>query len=157
MDKKIKILGFAGSLRKDSYNKSLLRAALELVPKDAELETFDLEGIPPFNQDLENRPPEKVKEFRHAILDLRKSNDFYNKIQSRMEAVYGLVLPDYGPSAAEAVQKADAVNFIIGPEKQFESYERYLHSVEGQIMLYRIYPRDYWIKLQVKKPTPGSL
>jgi chromate reductase len=67
MDKKIKILGFAGSLRKDSYNKSLLRAALELVPKDAELEPFDLEGIPPFNQDLENQPPEKVKEFKAKI------------------------------------------------------------------------------------------
>jgi chromate reductase len=67
MDKKIKILGFAGSLRKDSYNKSLLRAALELVPKDAELETFDLEGIPPFNQDLENQPAEKVKEFKAKI------------------------------------------------------------------------------------------
>ncbi len=67
MDKKIKILGFAGSLRKDSYNKSLLRAALELVPKDAELETFDLEGIPPFNQDLENQPPDKVKEFKAKI------------------------------------------------------------------------------------------
>ncbi len=67
MDKKIKILGFAGSLRKDSYNKSLLRAALELVPKDAELETFDLEGIPPFNQDLENQPPDKVKEFKARI------------------------------------------------------------------------------------------
>ena len=67
MDTKIRILGFAGSLRKDSYNKSLLRAALELAPKDAELETFDLEGIPPFNQDLENRPPEKVKEFKTRI------------------------------------------------------------------------------------------
>ena len=67
MDEKIKILGFAGSLRKDSYNKSLLRAALELVPKDAELETFDLEGIPPFNQDQENQPPEKVKEFKAKI------------------------------------------------------------------------------------------
>jgi chromate reductase len=67
MDKKIKILGFAGSLRKESYNKSLLRAALELVPKDAELEPFDLEGIPPFNQDLENQPAEKVKEFKTKI------------------------------------------------------------------------------------------
>jgi len=54
MSQKISILGFAGSLRKDSYNKSLLRAALEMVPADAELEIFDLEGIPPFNQDLEN-------------------------------------------------------------------------------------------------------
>jgi chromate reductase len=67
MEKKVKILGFAGSLRKDSYNRSLLRAALELVPKDAELEIFDLEGIPPFNQDLENQPPQKVKEFKVKI------------------------------------------------------------------------------------------
>ncbi len=61
------ILGFAGSLRKDSYNRSLLRAALELVPKDAKLEIFDLDGIPPFNQDLENQPSEKVKEFKAKI------------------------------------------------------------------------------------------
>jgi chromate reductase len=67
MDKKVSIFGFAGSLRKGSYNKSLLRAALELVPKDAQLEVFDLEGIPPFNQDLENQPPEKVKEFKAKI------------------------------------------------------------------------------------------
>ena len=64
---KISILGFAGSLRKGSYNKSLLRAALEMVPAEAELEIFDLEGIPPFNQDLENQPPEKVKEFKAKI------------------------------------------------------------------------------------------
>lgn len=62
-----KILGFAGSLRKDSYNKSLLRAALELLPEDAELEVFDLEGIPLYNQDLEDQPTEKVKEFKAKI------------------------------------------------------------------------------------------
>src|SRR5208337_2820676 len=67
MVKVFKILGFAGSLRKDSYNKSLLRAALELVPEGVELEIFDLEGIPPFNQDLETQPVEKVKEFKSKI------------------------------------------------------------------------------------------
>ena len=67
MDNKISIFGFAGSLRKGSYNKAILRAAVELVPKEAQLETFDLEGIPPFNQDLENDPPEKVKEFKKKI------------------------------------------------------------------------------------------
>jgi len=67
MDKPIIILGFAGSLRKDSYNKALLRVAIELVPKSAKLEIIDLEGIPPFNQDLENRMPEKVKEFKAKI------------------------------------------------------------------------------------------
>lgn len=64
---KISILGFAGSIRKGSYNKALLRVALEVVPPDARLEIFDLEGIPPFNQDLETDPPEKVKEFKAKI------------------------------------------------------------------------------------------
>lgn len=67
MNSKISILGFAGSLRKGSYNKSLLRVAAELLPPNIELEIFDLEGIPPFNQDLEQQPPEKVREFKAKI------------------------------------------------------------------------------------------
>jgi len=67
MSRPMSILGFAGSLRKDSYNKALLRATLELLPKDAKLEIFDLEGIPPFNQDLESRMPTRVKEFKAKI------------------------------------------------------------------------------------------
>jgi chromate reductase len=67
MEKIVNILGFAGSLRKDSFNRALLRAALELVPKDAKLEIFDLDGIPLFNQDLENEPSEKVKDFKAKL------------------------------------------------------------------------------------------
>lgn len=67
MDKSVSILGFAGSLRKSSYNKALLRAASELLPRDARLEIFDLEGIPPFNQDLETSMPPRVKEFKARI------------------------------------------------------------------------------------------
>jgi len=67
MEKAINILGFAGSLRKDSYNRALLRTALELVPEGARLEIFDLEGIPPFNQDTENQPSQEVKEFKEKI------------------------------------------------------------------------------------------
>ncbi|AFM24413.1 NADPH-dependent FMN reductase [Desulfomonile tiedjei] len=63
----VKILGFAGSLRKASYNRSLLRAAQELVPIDAELEIFDLDGIPVFNQDLEDHPTETVRLFKAKI------------------------------------------------------------------------------------------
>jgi len=67
MEEPVKILGFVGSLRKGSYNKALMRAALELLPEDATLEVFDLDGIPPFNQDLENQPPQVVKEFKAKI------------------------------------------------------------------------------------------
>jgi chromate reductase len=67
MERKISILGFAGSLRKGSYNRALLRAALGLLPGDVSLGIFELEGIPPFNQDLEGSMPEKVKEFKRKI------------------------------------------------------------------------------------------
>ena len=67
MENTVNILGFAGSLRKGSHNRSILRAALELVPEDARLEIFDLEGIALFNQDLENQPSEKLKEFKAKI------------------------------------------------------------------------------------------
>jgi len=64
---KIHILGIAGSLRKGSFNKALLRNAEELLPDGAELEFFDLEGIPPFNQDLEKDPAPKVKELKAKV------------------------------------------------------------------------------------------
>ena len=67
MNQKVHILGFAGSLRKQSYNKAILAAAVETLPDDASLEVFDLEGIPPFNQDIELQPPDKVKEFKAKI------------------------------------------------------------------------------------------
>ena len=67
MADKVKILGFAGSLRKGSFNKMLLRAAVEVAPEEVELKVFDLEGIPPFNQDLENTPHEKVKAFKAKV------------------------------------------------------------------------------------------
>ncbi|HRR41678.1 MAG TPA: NAD(P)H-dependent oxidoreductase [Syntrophales bacterium] len=67
MNGKINILGFAGSLRKKSYNRALLSAALEMVPDEATLEVFDLEGIPPFNQDIEKQPPESVRRFKEKI------------------------------------------------------------------------------------------
>jgi chromate reductase len=67
MSEDILILGFAGSLRCGSYNRALLKNAAELMPDGASLRTFDLEGIPAFNQDLEQRPPERVSEFKDRI------------------------------------------------------------------------------------------
>ncbi|HEY7078800.1 MAG TPA: NAD(P)H-dependent oxidoreductase [Nitrososphaeraceae archaeon] len=49
---KLKILGFAGSLRVGSYNKALLRAAIDLLPEDVYLEIFEIDGIPLYNQDM---------------------------------------------------------------------------------------------------------
>ena len=67
MDKPIRILGIAGSLRRQSYNRSVLKAAIDLVPDGATIETFELDGFPGFNQDDEASPPEKVIEFKRKI------------------------------------------------------------------------------------------
>ena len=67
MEKQFKVLAFAGSLRKDSYNKALVRAAFEVAPENVSIEIFDLEGIPPFNNDDVNNPPSKVIEFKEKI------------------------------------------------------------------------------------------
>jgi chromate reductase len=58
------VLGIAGSLRKGSYNRALLRVAVGLAPEGVTIEPFDLEGIPPFNQDQERNPPQKVAELK---------------------------------------------------------------------------------------------
>jgi chromate reductase, NAD(P)H dehydrogenase (quinone) len=63
----IRILGIAGSLRKHSYNKGALRAAQQLVPDNAMLEVFDIKDIPLYNQDLENQPPESVRQLKAKI------------------------------------------------------------------------------------------
>lgn len=67
MNKPIQILGIAGSLRRQSYNRSALRVAKELVPEGATLEIFDLDGIPVYNTDDEGNPPAKVIEFKKKI------------------------------------------------------------------------------------------
>jgi chromate reductase len=67
VEKQIKILAFAGSLRRGSYNKALVRAAVELAPENVVMEVFDLEGIPPFNEDYVSNPPASVIEFKDKI------------------------------------------------------------------------------------------
>lgn len=61
------ILGIAGSLRKGSYNKAILRAAQQLAPTGTVLEIFELDGIPPFNQDEDSRPPQRVVELKARV------------------------------------------------------------------------------------------
>lgn len=67
MSKSIRILGIAGSLRRQSYNRAALRAATQLAPEDATVEIFELDGIPGFSEDDERNPPEKVVELKRRI------------------------------------------------------------------------------------------
>jgi chromate reductase, NAD(P)H dehydrogenase (quinone) len=64
----LNVLAFAGSLRRASYNRSLLQAAIELAPPELSIKTFDLLEIPMFNEDVEAKgEPQSVQDFKKAI------------------------------------------------------------------------------------------
>jgi chromate reductase len=64
-----RILGISGSLRRDSHNTSLLRAAAEAAGPDIEFVLYDgLKQIPPYDEDDDVDPrPESVARLNEAI------------------------------------------------------------------------------------------
>jgi chromate reductase len=64
----LNVLGFAGSLRRESYNRALLQAAVELAPPGMTITTFDLIEVPLYNGDVEAEgDPAGVARFKQAI------------------------------------------------------------------------------------------
>lgn len=62
------VLGVSGSLRRDSHNTRLLRAAADLLPPGAQLVAFDeLKALPPFDEDDERSPGPAVAVWREAL------------------------------------------------------------------------------------------
>ncbi len=70
MDSQLHILGIAGSLRKHSVNKGLLRAAQTVLPEGVSLEVFDLGPIPLYNEDiLTAGVPESIRELKSQVAE----------------------------------------------------------------------------------------
>jgi Zn-dependent M16 (insulinase) family peptidase len=88
--------------------------------------------------------PEKVKTFREAILALRKAPNLADEVFGRVDAVYGKLLPGYGPKARNT---PGAVYYIIGSDKQFAAMDADVQAREDE-HIYKLYPRDYWLTSQ---------
>lgn len=69
MTARIDLVGISGSLRRNSYNTALLRAAQGLLPADVSLQVLDLNGIPMYNWDDEQEHgfPESVAMLRDQV------------------------------------------------------------------------------------------
>jgi chromate reductase len=66
----MRILGVAGSVRRGSHNRRLLRAAGELLPPGVEFVEWEgLAGLPIFDEDLETTPPPAVRNLLEAIAE----------------------------------------------------------------------------------------
>ena len=68
MADRLNVLGVAGSLRKGSFNKAALRAAIELAPEGMTIEPFDISAIPLYDEDVKAQGfPAPVQAFRDKI------------------------------------------------------------------------------------------
>lgn len=84
----LRVAGIPGSLRKNAFSSGLLKAAVELAPKDVRIEVADIHGIPLFNQDDERNPPESVVSLKQ-------------KVRSADAVLFSINEHNYGLSAAE--------------------------------------------------------
>lgn len=67
-DSAVKVLAFAGSLREDSYNKALIRAARLVAGDGMTVEIVELDDIPLYDADVEAEgDPPAVTEFKERI------------------------------------------------------------------------------------------
>lgn len=69
--KKFKLLGMSGSIRRESYCKAILETIREQASADTVVNNFDLEPIPPYNQDIDNEKgyPAPIRALRHAVIE----------------------------------------------------------------------------------------
>ena len=89
----INILGIPGSLRRDSLNRSLLRAAGDLLPEGMSLEVADISDLPLYNWD-----DEQESGFRPSV----------QRFRDQVAAADGLLIatPEYNNSMPGALKNA---------------------------------------------------
>lgn len=139
MDGKIKILGIAGSLRQHSFNRGTLRAAAELAPEGAEIEIFDIEGIPGFNQDEEKDPPAKVAELKAKIREadavLFVTPEYNYSIPGVLKNVIDWASRPYGDSAWDGKPAA-----IMGASGGAIATARAQYDLRKMMVFLNMYP-----------------
>jgi chromate reductase len=96
------VLGISGSLRKGSFNTALLRAAIELTPRDVRIETADIASIPPYNEDV------RATGFPSSVVGLR------DRIE-RADAIL-FVTPEYNYSVPGVLK--NAIDWASRPPNQ---------------------------------------
>ena len=91
----MKVLAISGSLRAESYNTALARAAVELAPEGVVVDLYDgLASLPPYDQDVD----EGESETPPAVVDLR------NRIETADALL--IVTPEYNGSIPGVLKNA---------------------------------------------------
>jgi len=137
---------FVVNLIKDAEDKPELvdYAIAQVFASSRAQSRYEARGVQMATDFVDGNSPDKVKAFRQKVFELKDDPNLYDKLQARMEAAYGPVLIGYGEPLANS---DDGVFFLIGPDSQFESLEKYIESTEGNQTIFKLYPRYYWLKI----------
>ena len=100
-----KVLAISGSLRRNSLNGGLLRAAAEHAPEGVDVEIFDeLEALAPYNEDREDDRPDSVEALMEKIEDadalLIATPEFNTTMPGQLKHMIDWGSRPYGPDAA---------------------------------------------------------
>lgn len=131
-------------LKNAEKNPALSEYAIAQVFRNSRAPSkYEQRGVAMANDITDGFDPEKVQSYRKNILSMKNRDGLYEDLTSRMEKTYGSVMIGYGNKLSES---SDGVFFLIGPEKQFQSLEKLIEQEEGSQPVYRLYPRDFWLR-----------
>lgn len=163
----MRILGISGSLRRDSFNSALLRAAAERLPAGVELVGFDrLREVPPYDEDAEvGSTPAVVEELRAAVRDadavLIATPEYNSSIPGQLKNALDWVSRPAGRSAlnGKPAAVAGASTGMFGAVWAQAELRKVLGAMGGRVVEAELAvgrAREHFADGQLKLPTELS-
>jgi chromate reductase len=138
----MRVLGIAGSLRRDSYNRKLLASAAEVLPADVELVVWDgLRDVPPYDEDEDTFPaPAAVADLRSAIAEadavLFATPEYNSSIPGQLKNALDWASRPYGtnPLRSKPVAVVGASTGIFGAVWAQAELRKVLASIGARVV-----------------------
>jgi chromate reductase len=136
-----RVVAFAGSLRRESYNRALLLAARELAPDGMTIEIIELGGLPFYNADVEAKgDPPGVAAFKSALDGARGLLIATPEHNSGIPAVltnaieWGSRLPGVAPLTGKPVAVMGASPSQVGTARAQLHLRQLLNHVRARVV-----------------------
>jgi chromate reductase, NAD(P)H dehydrogenase (quinone) len=117
----LRVVAFAGSLRRGSFNRALVRAARELAPDGMSIEPIEIGGLPFYNADVEAQgDPRSVAAFKSQLREadglLIATPEYNDGIPGALTTAidWGSRLPGHSPLAGKPVAIMGAAASQVG-------------------------------------------
>ncbi len=152
----IKLLGISGSLRKGSFNKALLHAALDIPVEGVGFTAGTIEGIPLYNADVEREGvPAPVQRLKDQIADADGVILFTPEYNNSMPGVFKNAI-DWASSSMTGAPNVFAGKVFALAGTSPGPFGTLL-SQNAWLPVFRTLGADLWAGKRLMLPKAGSL